>query len=59
MSSRCLALFSRLEEQSFNSTHELDSPGAVLSKTGPAPVGWLESGVPFHPGSVLVGSLGV
>lgn len=39
MSSSFLAIFIRLKEQSFDSTLELDSEGAILSKPFPAPDG--------------------
>lgn len=39
-----LAIFTRLNEQSFDSALELDSEGAILSKTSPAPERRLDSG---------------
>lgn len=38
-SSSFLAIFARLQEQSFDSTFELDSQGTILSKPFPAPNG--------------------
>lgn len=44
VSSRFLATFTCLKEQSLDPTFELDSQGAILPKTFPAPDGRTDSG---------------
>ena len=44
-----LAIFTRLNEQSFHSPLELGSQGAGLSETSPAPEGRLDSGALLNP----------